>query len=56
MIKNNFGGITKVNLPKITIDFSFKNDIKKLWDLSNLDFLFIVKSWPFIIIVIISHY
>jgi ABC-2 type transport system permease protein len=54
MIKNNFGGITKVNLPKITIDFSFKNDFKKLWDLSNIDFLFIVKSWPFIIIVIIS--
>ena len=53
-IKNNFGGITKINLPKITFDFSFKNDLKKLWQLSNVDFLFIVKSWPFIIIVIIS--
>jgi len=54
MIKNNFGGIIKVNLPKLSLDFSFKNDLNKLWDLSNIDFLFIVKSWPFIIIVIIS--
>ena len=54
IIKNNFGGITKINLPKLTFDFSFKNDLKKLWQLSNVDFLFIIKSWPFIIIVIIS--
>ena len=54
LTKSNFGGITKVNLPKITIDFSFKNEIKKLWNLSNIDFLYIVKSWSFISIVILA--
>ena len=32
----------------------FKNEIKKLWNLSNIDFLYIVKSWSFISIVILA--
>ena len=52
--KSNFGGIIKINLPKVSFDFSFKNQLKSLWKLSNIDFLFIVKSWPFICIVIVG--
>jgi len=52
--KSNFGGIIKINLPKVSFDFSFKNQLKSLWKLSNIDFFFIVKSWPFICIVLVG--
>ena len=52
--KSNFGGIIKINLPKVSFDFSFKNQLKSLWKLSSIDFLFIVKSWPFICIVLVG--
>ena len=52
--KSNFGGIIKINLPKVSFDFSFKNQLKSLWKLSTIDFFFIVKSWPFICIVIVG--
>ncbi|MEO1255378.1 MAG: ABC transporter permease, partial [Bacteroidota bacterium] len=44
----------RINLPKITFDYSFWNRIKSAWTLSNNDFLFVVKSWPFIIIALIG--
>jgi ABC-2 type transport system permease protein len=53
-IKSNFGGITRINLPKVTHDFSFWNRIKTTWKLSNLDFKYIVKSLPFIAILIVG--
>ena len=52
--KSNFGGIIKINLPKVSFDFSLKNELKTLWKLSTIDFFFIVKSWPFICIVIVG--
>jgi len=52
--KSNFGGIVKINLPKINLNFSLKNELKSLWKLSNIDFLFIIKSWPFISIVLVG--
>jgi ABC-2 type transport system permease protein len=52
--KNNFGGITKINLPHINFDFSTKQNIKTAWSLSNVDFKFIVKNWVFISIVIVG--
>ena len=52
--KSNFGGIIKINLPKISFDFSFKNELKTLWKLSTVDFFVIVKSWPFICIVLVG--
>ncbi len=52
--KSNFGGIIKINLPKVSFDFSLKNQLKSLWKLSSIDFLFVVKSWPFICIVIVG--
>ena len=54
IIKSNFGGIIRVILPKTKFDFSVTNNLKSLWKLSNIDFFFIVKSWPFISIVLVG--
>ena len=54
LTKSNFGGITKINLPKLNLDFSLKNDLKKLWNLSNIDFQYIIRNWSFISIVILA--
>ena len=52
--KNNFGGITRINLPEIQFDYSNKQYLKTAWNLSKVDFKFIVKNWIFISIVIVG--
>ena len=52
--KRNFGGITKINLPKVTNDYSFVQNLKATWKISNVEFKYIVKSWPFISIVLVG--
>lgn len=52
--KSNFGGIIKIELPKVSYDFSFLQNLKTSWKLSNIDFKFIVKSWPFISILLVG--
>ena len=52
--KNNFGGITRINLPEIQFDYSTKQQLKTAWNLSKVDFKFIVKNWIFISIVIVG--
>ncbi|WP_142785646.1 ABC transporter permease/M1 family aminopeptidase [Changchengzhania lutea] len=52
--KSNFGGITKINLPKVQFDYSFIQNLKTTWKLSNVDFKYIIKSWPFISIVLVG--
>ena len=52
--KNNFGGITKINLPDVRFDFSTSQNLKTAWSLSNVDFKFIVKNWVFISIVVVG--
>ena len=54
LTKSNFGGITKINLPTFKLDFSLKNDLNKLWNLSNIDFKYILRNWSFISIVILA--
>ncbi|WP_458626815.1 M1 family aminopeptidase [Winogradskyella sp. PC D3.3] len=53
-IKRNFGGITKINLPKVTYDYSFIQNLKATWKISNVEFKYIVKSWPFLSIVLVG--
>jgi ABC-2 type transport system permease protein len=53
-IKTNFNGITKVILPKVTQDYSFVQNLKTMWKLSNIDFKYIFKSMPFICILIVG--
>ena len=52
--KSNFGGITRINLPKVSYDYSFLQNLKTTWKLSNIDFKYIVKSWAFISIVLVG--
>ncbi|WMI67444.1 M1 family aminopeptidase [Mangrovimonas sp. YM274] len=52
--KRNFGGVTKINLPKVSFDYSFLQNLKTTWKLSNMEFFYIVKSWPFISILIVG--
>ncbi|WP_272150015.1 M1 family aminopeptidase [Tenacibaculum aiptasiae] len=54
IIKHNFGGITRIELPKVTYDYSFANDVKTTWKLSNIDFKYIIKSLPFISILLVG--
>jgi ABC-2 type transport system permease protein len=54
IIKNNFGGITRINFPVVKFDYSFIQNIRNTWSLSNLEFKFIVRNWAFIIIVIVG--
>lgn len=49
--KNNFGSILKVNLPKVTYDYSFIQNLKTTWNLSNFEFKSITKNWIFISVV-----
>ncbi len=51
--KNNFGSIIRINLPKVDFDFSFGQNLKTAWSLSNIELRFITKSWIFITIVAI---
>ncbi|MEM6641367.1 MAG: M1 family aminopeptidase [Bacteroidota bacterium] len=53
-IKDNFGSMVRIDLPKVTFDYSFVQRMKTAWFLSNRDFFFVVKSWPFIIISLIG--
>jgi len=47
-----FGQIIKVNLPSVNFDFSFMQQLKTTWRLSNYDFKYILTSGPFISLVI----
>lgn len=53
-VKNNFGGITKIDLPKVHLNFSTKQHLKTAWSLSQLDFKFVCRSWVFISILIVG--
>lgn len=53
-VKNNFGGISKIDLAKVSYNFSFSQNLKTTWKLSNLDFNFVVKSWVFISILLVG--
>ena len=52
--KTNFGGIVRINLPKVSFDYSFIQNLKTTWKLSNIDLKYIVRSWPFLSIVLVG--
>ena len=52
--KSNISGITRIVLPKVAHNYSFTQNLKTMWNLSNIDFKYIVKSWPFISIVLVG--
>ncbi|TMM28601.1 hypothetical protein FDT66_13420 [Polaribacter aestuariivivens] len=54
VVKTNFSGVTKIILPKVSHNYSFVQNLKTLWKLSNIDFKYIFKSLPFICILIVG--
>ncbi len=46
--------LQELNLPKVKYEYSFWNDIKTTWKLSNIDFKYIVTSLPFISILLVG--
>ncbi|MEG0917985.1 MAG: hypothetical protein RSF68_13315 [Myroides sp.] len=51
--KNNFGSIIKINLPKVSYNYSFVSNLKTAFRLSKFEFKSIVKNWIFISLMII---
>ncbi len=51
--KNNFGSIIKINLPKVSYNYSFISNLKTAFRLSKFEFKSIVKNWIFISLMII---
>lgn len=49
LTKRNIGGVIRVRLSKVVHDYSFVQNLKVMWRLSNIDLKYIVRSWPFII-------
>jgi len=52
LYKDNFGSIIKINLIKTRFSFSFFQQIKTSWKLSQIDFIFIIKNGAFISVMI----
>ncbi len=54
LTKNNFGSVTKIELPKVHYSFSWSQNLKNAWSFSNLEFKFIVKNWMFISVLFVG--
>lgn len=53
VVKNNFGSIIKVNLSKVSYNYSFVSYLKTAFRLSKFEFASIVKNWIFITLMIV---
>ena len=53
IVKNNFGSIIRINLPKVSFDYSFFQNLKTAWSISSFEFRLITKNWIFITIAAI---
>ncbi len=51
--KNNFGSILKIDLPKVSYNYSFISNLKTAVRLSKFEFANIVKNWIFIVLMVI---
>ncbi|MGB1296289.1 MAG: M1 family aminopeptidase, partial [Flavobacteriales bacterium] len=52
--KQNFGGTKKITLPKVKYNFTFKQRLIATWRISKMEYKYIVKSWPFISILLLG--
>lgn len=53
IVKNNFGSIIRINLPKVSFDYSFVQNLKTAWSISSFEFRLITRNWIFITIAAI---
>jgi ABC-2 type transport system permease protein len=54
LTKQNFGGITRVVLPEANHRFSFIDNLKTAFFLARQDFVFVVRNWSFISILVVG--
>ncbi|MBV7440746.1 hypothetical protein KRX57_04875 [Weeksellaceae bacterium TAE3-ERU29] len=54
VVKDNFSTIIKINLPKVSYYYSFKDNFKKAFSLSRIDFKYIIKNPVFWILIGLS--
>lgn len=52
--KNNFGSLIKLNLSPIRFNFNWLHQLRLVWRLSQVDFLFIVRSGSFFSIALVG--
>ena len=53
IVKNNFGSIIHINLPKVSFDYSFIQNLKTAWSISSFELRLITRNWIFITIAAI---
>jgi ABC-2 type transport system permease protein len=49
--KDNFNNLRDINLPKVTINNSYGWNLKLMWKISVMNFKYITKSLPFLVLV-----
>ncbi len=54
VVKDNFNNLRDINLPKVTIDNSYSWNLKLMWNISVMNFKYIIKSVPFITLVAVG--
>ena len=54
IVKDNFNTINEINLPPVTLDSSRSWHLKLMWNTSVMNFKFIIKSVPFIVMLAIG--
>lgn len=54
LVKENFGVVMQINLPKVTLAYGFLSRLAVAWRLSFYEFKAIVRNWTFAIIMIIA--
>ncbi|WP_324759017.1 ABC transporter permease/M1 family aminopeptidase [Sphingobacterium thalpophilum] len=54
LTKNNFDTIFKINLPKVSYDFSVRHYMGTMWTMARYDYRYIVKSPVFLIITLVG--
>lgn len=54
LTKNNFDSVFRVNLPKVSYDFSVRHYIKTTWTLARFDYRYIVKNPVFLILTLVG--
>lgn len=52
--KQNFGGTIKIELPKVNYNYSFIERLKATWRISKMEYKYVIKSWPFITVLIVG--
>ncbi|MGZ2372018.1 M1 family aminopeptidase [Ancylomarina sp. YFZ004] len=51
VVKDNFNNLRDINLPRVTIDNSYSWNLRLMWNMSVMNFKYVIKSVPFMVLV-----